>query len=131
MFLHYNTREQNSEIIAQKTNEKFVNQQVKQRQREISNLPKGIVNKRKLSMNFNFPETNPPPPKRHNINKKIIVVTLNKTDLALLLPLLLVTHLSFLTMTVIFHPFQDNQLCQKHQNQGRLVFHILKDACRL
>ena len=61
MFLHYNTREQNSEIIAQKTNEKFVNQQVKQRQREISNLPKGIVNKRKLSMNFNFPETNPPP----------------------------------------------------------------------
>ena len=127
MFLHYNTREQNSEIIAQKTNEKFVNQQVKQRQREISNLPKGIVNKRKLSMNFNFPETNPPPPKRHNINKKIIVVTLNKTDLALLLPLLLVTHLSFLTMTVI----QDNQLCQKHLNQGRLVFHILKDACHL
>ena len=61
MFLHYNTREQNSEIIAQNTNEKFVNQQVKQRQREISNLPKGIVNKRKLSMNFNFPETNPPP----------------------------------------------------------------------
>ena len=126
MFLHYNTREQNSEIIAQKTNEKFVNQQVKQRQREISNLPKGIVNKRKLSMNFNFPET-----KRHNINKKIIVVTLNKTDLALLLPLLLVTHLSFLTMTVIFHLFQDNQLCQKHLNQGRLVFHILKDACHL
>ena len=44
----YNTREQNSRIIAQKTNEKFVNQQVKQRQREISKLPKGIVNKRKF-----------------------------------------------------------------------------------
>ena len=39
-----NTREQNSRIIARKNNEKFVNQQVKQRQREISNLPKGIVN---------------------------------------------------------------------------------------
>ena len=42
-----NTREQNSRIIVRKNNEKFVNQQVKQRQREISNLPKGIVNKRK------------------------------------------------------------------------------------
>ena len=52
-----NTREQNSRIIAQKNNEKFVNEQVKQRQREISNLPKGIVNKRKSSMNFNFIET--------------------------------------------------------------------------
>ena len=36
----YNTREQNSKIIARKNNEKFVNQQIKQRQREISNLPK-------------------------------------------------------------------------------------------
>ena len=33
----YNTREQNSRIIARKNNEKFVNQQAKQRQREISN----------------------------------------------------------------------------------------------
>ena len=54
-----NTREQNSRIIVRKNNKKFVNQQVKQRQREISNLPKGIVNKRKSSMNFNFPETPP------------------------------------------------------------------------
>ena len=36
----YNTREQNSKILARKNNEKFVNQQIKQRQREISNLPK-------------------------------------------------------------------------------------------
>ena len=57
-----NIREQNSRIIARKNNEKFVNQQVKQRQREISNLPKGIVNKRKSSMNFNFPETPPRTP---------------------------------------------------------------------
>ena len=55
----YNTREQNSKIIARKNNEKFVNQQIKQTQREISNLPKGIVNKRKSSMNFNFPDTPP------------------------------------------------------------------------
>ena len=54
-----NTREQNSRIIARKNDEKFVNQQVKQRQREISNLPNGIVNNRKSSMNFNFPETPP------------------------------------------------------------------------
>ena len=54
-----NTREQNSRIIARKNDEKVVNQQVKQRQREISNLPKGIVNKRKSSMNFDFPETAP------------------------------------------------------------------------
>ena len=57
-----NTREQNSRIVARKNNEKFVNQQVNQRQREISNLPKGIVNKRKSSMNFNFPETPPRTP---------------------------------------------------------------------
>ena len=58
----YNTREQNSRIIARKNNEKFVNQQAKQRNREISNLPRGIVNKRKSSMNFNFPETPPQTP---------------------------------------------------------------------
>ena len=57
-----NTREQNSRIIARKNDEKVVNQQVKQRQREISNLPKGIVNKRKSSMNFDFPETAPRTP---------------------------------------------------------------------
>ena len=55
----YNTREQNSRIIARKNNENFVNQQIKQRQRESSNLPKRIVNKRKSSMSFNFPETPP------------------------------------------------------------------------
>ena len=54
-----NTRKQNYRIIAHKNNEKFVNQQVKQRQREISNFPKGIVDKRKSSMNFNFPDTPP------------------------------------------------------------------------
>ena len=115
----YNAREQNSRIVAQNNNEKFVNQQIKQRQIEIFNLPKGTVNKGKSSMNFNFPET---PLKRHKIKKKIIGVTLNKTGLALLLSLLSVAHLSFLTLIVIFCLFQDNQLCQMHLNQGKLVF---------
>ena len=55
----YNTREENSKILARKNNEKIVNQQIRQRQREISNLPNGIVNKRKSSMNFNFPDKPP------------------------------------------------------------------------
>ena len=50
----YDTREKNSRIIAQKSNEKFVNQQTKQRQGELLKLPKGIVNKRRSTMNFNF-----------------------------------------------------------------------------
>ena len=41
----YNTREQDSRIFSRKNNEKFVNQQIKQRQREISSLLKGIINK--------------------------------------------------------------------------------------
>ena len=62
------------------------------------------------------------PLERHEIKNKIIGVTLNKTGLALQLPLLLVTHLSFWTLIVISCLFQDNQLCQKHLNQGKLVF---------
>ena len=62
----YNTREQNSKIIVRKNNEKFVNQQIKQTQREISNFPKGIVNKRKSSMNFNFPHTPPRTPQEQD-----------------------------------------------------------------
>ena len=53
----YNTLGQNSRIIAQKNNQKFVGQQINQRQREISKIPKGIVNKRKSSLKFNFPDT--------------------------------------------------------------------------
>ena len=55
----YNTREENSRIIARKNNEKFVNQQIKQRQRELSKLPKGIVNNRRSSINFRLPDTPP------------------------------------------------------------------------
>ena len=59
----YNTREQNSAVITRKNNKRFVNRLIKEREREISNLSKGIVKKRK-SLNFNFPDTPPqtPPP---------------------------------------------------------------------
>ena len=54
-----NTREQNSRIIARKNQEIFQNIQNKEREKELSNIPKGIINKRKSSINFNFPDTSP------------------------------------------------------------------------
>ena len=51
-----NTREKNSKIIAQKNQERFQNRQIRERDREITNIPKGIINKRKSSLNFNFPD---------------------------------------------------------------------------
>ena len=45
--------------MLKKNNEKFVNQQIKQRQRELSKLPKGIVNNRRSSINFRLPDTPP------------------------------------------------------------------------
>ena len=62
----YNTREENSRIIARKNNEKFVNQQIKQRQRELSKLPKGIVNNKRSSINFRLPDTLPYTPKEQD-----------------------------------------------------------------
>ena len=52
-----NTPAQNSRIIAQHNEERFQNRQIRKRESEISNIPKGIVNKRKSSANFNFPDT--------------------------------------------------------------------------
>ena len=52
-----NTPAQNSRIIARQNEERFQNRQIREREREISNIPKGIVNKRKSSTNFNFPDT--------------------------------------------------------------------------
>ena len=43
-----NTREQNSRIIPQKNQGRFQNRQIKEREKELSNIPKGIINKRKL-----------------------------------------------------------------------------------
>ena len=56
----YNTRAQSSTIVARKNNEKFVKNQGKKR--EIANIPKGIVNKKKSTTNFNFPDTPPQMP---------------------------------------------------------------------
>ena len=62
-----NTPAQNSRIIARQNEERFQNRQIREREREISNIPKGIVNKRKSSTNFNFPDTSPEtPPQRSN-----------------------------------------------------------------
>ena len=55
-----NTPAQNSRIIARQNEERFQNRQIREREREISNIPKEIVNKRKSSTDFNFPDTIPP-----------------------------------------------------------------------
>ena len=52
-----NTPAQNSAIIARQNQERSQNRQIKQREKEISKIPKGIVNKRKSSINFNFPDS--------------------------------------------------------------------------
>ena len=59
-----NTRVQNSKIIARKNQERFQHRQIREREREIKNIPKGIINKRKSSFNFNFPDTPPYAPPR-------------------------------------------------------------------
>ena len=64
-----NTSEQNSRIIAWQNQERFQNRQIKEREREIKNIPKGIINKRKCSFNFNFPETPPYTPPRDNFSR--------------------------------------------------------------
>ena len=58
----YNTSAQNPAIISQKNNEKIVNQQIRETNREIANAPKGIVTKRKSATDFNFPDTLPQTP---------------------------------------------------------------------
>ena len=52
-----NTKEQNSKIIARKNQERFQNRQIREREWE-------IINKRKSSLNFNFPDTPPYTPPR-------------------------------------------------------------------
>ena len=59
-----NTPAQNSRIIARKNEERFQNRQIRESEREISNIPKGIINKRKSSTNYNFPDTPPVTPPR-------------------------------------------------------------------
>ena len=54
----YNTPAQNSAIIAQQNNQKFLDRQMNQREREIKNIPKGIVKNRRSSINFQLPQIN-------------------------------------------------------------------------
>ena len=54
--------QQNSRIIAQKNNEKFLNRQINQRQKELSKLPKGIIKNRRSTINFKLPDTPPSTP---------------------------------------------------------------------
>ena len=63
-----NTREQNSRIITQKHQERFQNRQIRERERKIKNIPKGIITKRKSSLNFSFPETPPFTPPRDDFS---------------------------------------------------------------
>ena len=51
-----NTPELNSSIIARQNKQKFQNRQIRERVKEIKNIPKGLIKKRKPSLNFNFPE---------------------------------------------------------------------------
>ena len=47
--LPYNTPEQNSKIIMRKNNEKFINQQLNQNEKELKQTPKGIAKKTKIN----------------------------------------------------------------------------------
>ena len=54
----YNTPAQNSAITARQNNQKFLDWQMNQREREIKNTPKGIVKNRRSSINFQLPQIN-------------------------------------------------------------------------
>ena len=61
-----NNPAQNFRIIARQNQERFQNRQIRERERELPNIPKGIINKRKSSINFNFPDTPPQTPLRRS-----------------------------------------------------------------
>ena len=52
--------------MLEKNNEKFVNQRIKQRQKELSKLPKGIANNKRSSINFKLPDTPPLTPQEQD-----------------------------------------------------------------
>ena len=60
------TREENCRIVARKNQSRFQNRQIRERERELKNIPKGIINKRKSTLNFNFPDTPPYTPPQDN-----------------------------------------------------------------
>ena len=101
----YNTPAQNSAIVAQQNNQKFLDRQMNQREREIKKT-------RCL---------------KHQI---IIGLMLHKIGLVHLIYLLLDCHvhllLLFLIMNVIFHLFQS--LFHNRLNQEKLVFYFLMEV---
>ena len=48
----------------QANNERFQNRRLREREREISNIPRGIVISSRITMDTNFPDTLPPTPYR-------------------------------------------------------------------
>ena len=66
-----NTPAQNSRFIALQNQERFQNGQIRERERELSNIPKGIINKRKSRINFNFPDTSPQTPPRSSNRREV------------------------------------------------------------
>ena len=64
-----NTSEKNYRIIARQNQDRFQNRQIKEREREIKNIPKGIINKRKSNLNLNFPDTPLYTPPQNNFSR--------------------------------------------------------------
>ena len=62
----FNTKEENSRIIAQKNWQKVHSQQINQIGKELSQLPKGNVKKKRSSIKFKLPETPPVTPQQVN-----------------------------------------------------------------
>ena len=57
-----NTLAENSRQIAQANDERFQNRRLREREREISSIPRVIVKSRRSSMDISFPDTSPPTP---------------------------------------------------------------------
>ena len=55
-----NSPQENSRRVAQTNEERFQNTILRDREREISNIPRGIVKSRKNSLNIHLSKTTPP-----------------------------------------------------------------------
>ena len=59
-----NSSAENSRRIVQANDERFQNRRLREREREISDIPRGIVKSSRSTMDINFPDTPPPTPYR-------------------------------------------------------------------
>ena len=57
-----NSPQENSRRVAQANEERFQNRILRDRERDVSNIPRGIVRSRRTILNINLPETTPPTP---------------------------------------------------------------------